>query len=110
MSNSQAKTGTSNDTKDAWTATVFGDYTAVIWIGYDDLSPITYAGSGGRLAAPVISSFQRKYFGADTAFSFQKPANIIFKRVDARTGYLTNKKKAGSYIEAYNKNKLPKYE
>lgn len=104
------KTGTSNDTKDAWTATVFGDYTAVIWIGYDDLSPITYAGSGGRLAAPVISSFQRKYFGADTAFSFQKPANIIFKRVDARTGYLTNKKKAGSYIEAYNKNKLPKYE
>lgn len=105
-----AKTGTSNDTKDAWTATVFGDYTAVIWIGYDDLSPITYAGSGGRLAAPVISSFQRKYFGADTAFSFQKPANIIFKRVDARTGYLTNKKKAGSYIEAYNKNKLPKYE
>ncbi len=105
-----AKTGTSNDTKDAWTATVFGDYTAVIWIGYDDLSPITYAGSGGQLAAPVISSFQRKYFGADTAFSFQKPANIIFKRVDARTGYLTNKKKAGSYIEAYNKNKLPKYE
>lgn len=105
-----AKTGTSNDTKDAWTATVFGDYTAVIWIGYDDLSPITYAGSGGRLAAPVISSFQRKYFGADTAFSFQKPANIIFKRVDARTGYLTNKKKAGSYIEAYNKNKLPNYE
>lgn len=105
-----AKTGTSNDTKDAWTAAVFGDYTAVVWVGYDDLSPITYAGSGGRLAAPLISSFQRKYFGADAAFSFQKPANIVFKRVDARTGYLTSKKKAGSYIEAYNKNKLPKYE
>lgn len=105
-----AKTGTSNDTKDAWTATVFGDYTAVVWVGYDDLSPITYAGSGGKLAAPIISSFQRKYFGADTAFSFQTPKNIVFKRVDARTGYLTNKKKAGSYLEAYHKNKLPKYE
>lgn len=105
-----AKTGTSNDTKDAWTATVFGDYTAVVWVGYDDLSPITYAGSGGRLAAPIISSFQRKYFGADAVFSFQKPKNIIYKRVNARTGYLTNKNKTGTYIEAYNKNRLPKYE
>lgn len=105
-----AKTGTSNDIKDAWTAAVFGDYTAVVWVGYDDLSPITYAGSGGRLAAPVISSFQKKYFGKDTVFSFQKPKNIVFKRVDARTGLLTDRKTTGSYLEAYNKNKLPKYE
>lgn len=105
-----AKTGTSNDTKDAWTAAVFGNYTAVVWVGYDDLSPITYAGSGGRLAAPIISSFQQKYFGADAVFSYEKPKNIVFKRVNARTGYLTNKRHAGSYIEAYDKNKLPKYE
>ncbi len=81
-----------------------------MWVGYDDLSPITYAGSGGRLAAPVISSFQRKYFGADAEFSFQTPKNIVYKRVNARTGYLTNKKNTGTYLEAYNKNKLPKYE
>lgn len=105
-----AKTGTSNDIKDGWTAAVFGDYTAVVWVGYDDLRSITYAESGGRIAAPIISSFQRKYFGADTVFSLQKPDNIVFKRVNARTGYLTDKKKAGTYLEAYNKNKLPKYE
>lgn len=110
LSGTGAKTGTSNDTKDAWTAAVFGDYTAVVWVGYDDLSPIEYAGSGGKLAAPIISAFQKQYFGEDASFSFNKPKNIVFKRVDARTGYLTNKRKAGTYIEAYNKNKLPRYE
>lgn len=105
-----AKTGTSNDVKDGWTAAVFGDYTAVVWVGYDDLSPITFAESGGKIAAPIISSFQRRYFGKDKTFSFQKPENIVFKRVNVRTGFLTDKAKAGTYFEAYNKNRLPKYE
>lgn len=110
LSGTGAKTGTSNDTKDAWTATIFGDYTAVVWVGYDDLSPIMYGGSGGRIAAPIISSFQRKYFGEDATFSFPKPKNIVFRRVNARTGYLTNKQSYATYMEAYHKNRLPKSE
>lgn len=105
-----AKTGTSNDARDAWTVAVFGDYTAVIWVGYDDLRPITIGGSGGRLAAPIIAEFQRRYFGKNATFSFQVPDNIVFKRVDARTGLLTNRKSSGTYIEAYNKKRLPKSE
>lgn len=105
-----AKTGTSNDIRDAWTVAVFGDYTAVVWVGYDDLRPITIGGSGGKLAAPIIAEFQKKYFGENATFSFQVPNNIVFKRVDARTGLLTERKSAGTYIEAYNKKRLPESE
>ena len=66
--------------------------------------------TGVQTCALPISSFQRKYFGADAEFSFKTPKNIVYKRVNARTGYLTNKKNTGTYLEAYNKNKLPKYE
>ena len=84
--------------------------TAVVWVGYDDLRPITIGGSGGRLAAPIIAEFQRRYFGKDATFTFQVPNNIVFKGVDARTGLLTNRKSSGTYIEAYNKKRLPKSE
>ncbi len=102
-----AKTGTSNDIRDGWTVAVFGDYTIVVWVGYDDLRSIPYGGSGGSLAAPIISAFQKKYFGENVTFTFQVPNNIVFKRVDARTGLLTNRKSAGTYIEAYSKKNLP---
>ncbi len=105
-----AKTGTSNDIRDAWTVAVFGDYTIVVWVGYDDLRPITFGNNGGRLAAPIIASFQHKFFGDNTTFTFQAPNNIVFKRVDARSGLLTNRKSAGTYIEAYKKKRLPRRE
>lgn len=110
MKGTGAKTGTSNDIRDAWTVAVFGQYVAVSWVGYDDMRPIAEKGSGGALAAPIIADFQKEYFGNETIFSFQVPDNIVFKNVSKKTGLLTDNAGAGAYLEAYDKNNLPEKE
>lgn len=47
--NAAGKTGTSDDTRDAWFAGFTGDRVAVVWVGYDDNSPTRFTGSSGAL-------------------------------------------------------------
>lgn len=102
-----AKTGTSDNFRDGWTAAVFGPYVAVCWVGYDDYRSMGQEGAGGRSAAPVIGKFQRAYFGGGVTFSLPPPDGVVFKRVSSRTGLLTDVKSRGTYIEAYRKGRLP---
>lgn len=102
-----AKTGTSDNYRDAWTVALFGKYVAVCWVGYDDFGSMGEDGSGGRMAAPVIGMFQRAYFPKGTTFKLPAPEGIEFHRVSAATGLLTETKGRRTYIEAYNKGNLP---
>lgn len=77
-----AKTGTSDNYRDAWTVALFGSYVAVCWVGYDDYTSMGEDSSGGRMAAPVISRFQRDFFPKGTTFSFTFPANNILNRAE----------------------------
>ncbi len=79
-----AKTGTSDNYRDAWTVALFGSYVAVCWVGYDDYSSMGEDSSGGRMAAPVISRFQREFFPKGTTFSFTFPANNILNRAELK--------------------------
>ena len=110
LSGTAAKTGTSDNFRDAWTVAVFGDYVAVCWVGYDDYRSMGEDGAGGHMAAPVIGKFQRAYFGSDAIFSLSPPDGIEFKSVSAISGLLTDDKSRKIYIEAYKKGRLPKQE
>ncbi len=100
------KTGTSNNYVDAWAATIFGEYVAVVWLGYDTFKSMGEAGVGGSMAAPFIAAFQENYFGSDVIFDTIPPDDIVYKRVDFYTGKRTNLKR-GTYLEAYDKNNIP---
>ena len=51
------KTGTTNDTRDAWFAGYSPRLVAVVWIGFDDGTPLGL--SGARAALPIWTDFMR---------------------------------------------------
>jgi membrane carboxypeptidase/penicillin-binding protein len=51
------KTGTTNDMRDAWFAGFTPDLLCVVWVGYDDNSPVNL--SGARAALPIWVDFMK---------------------------------------------------
>jgi len=51
------KTGTSNDYKSAWYAGITPDYVTVVYMGYDDNTPMPAGSAGGSFAAPLWGSY-----------------------------------------------------
>ncbi len=57
-----AKTGTTNDYKDAWTVGYTDELSAGVWVGNNDNSPMTN-GPGVTVAAPIWNDFMKKAAG-----------------------------------------------
>lgn len=87
-----AKTGTTNDFKDAWFDGFTKDLTVSVWVGYDKNEPmIDRSGrglTGGKAAAPIWVFFMQKALQGKSLVKFPVPAGIKFEKVDVRTGYL----------------------
>jgi penicillin-binding protein 1A len=54
------KTGTTNDSHDAWFAGYGGDLVAVSWLGFDQPRPLGERETGGGLALPIWISYMSK--------------------------------------------------
>lgn len=55
-----AKTGTTNDNRDAWTIGFVPSLVAGVWGGNNDNSEMTGSGGGSSVAAPIWNTFMRK--------------------------------------------------
>ncbi|MFN2383681.1 MAG: penicillin-binding protein 1A [Gemmatimonadota bacterium] len=53
------KTGTTNDSTDAWFVGFTPEYLALTWVGFDRKQRIRYNGTGGVLAAPMWTDFMK---------------------------------------------------
>lgn len=77
-----AKTGTTNDYKDAWTMGFTPSLATGVWVGNNDSKPMKRGADGSIVAAPIWNSFMRKALGGGPAESFQPaPANDAAKPV-----------------------------
>ena len=103
------KTGTTNDSRDAWFAGFTPEFTCVVWLGYADNRPLgegrdrdglTF--TGGHQAAPVWIEFIQAACDGLPVRDFDVPENIEFVEIDRRTGY-----RGGKYKEAYIKGNGP---
>lgn len=97
------KTGTTNDSRDAWFAGYTADFTCVVWLGYADNRPLgtgrdanNNTFTGGHQAAPVWIEFMKEAQEGMPVRDFEVPANIEFFNIDRITGV-----QGGSYREAY---------
>jgi penicillin-binding protein 1B len=81
------KTGTTNDLRDAWFAGYTPDLLCVVWVGYDDNTPIRL--SGARAALPIWVDFMKAAVAGTKQRPFDvPPENIIFVDIDKETGLL----------------------
>ena len=54
------KTGTTNDSRDAWFVGFSSNVVAGVWIGFDDPQTIRSDASGSRMALPIWADFMRR--------------------------------------------------
>jgi penicillin-binding protein 1B len=81
------KTGTTNDLRDAWFAGYTPDLLCVVWVGFDDNTPIGLPGS--RAALPIWVEFMKGALANTRPQPFvAPPENVIFVDIDKDTGLL----------------------
>jgi penicillin-binding protein 1A len=80
------KTGTTNDTRDAWFMGFTPSLVAGVWVGFDQERPLGKHEVGGRAAAPIWLYFAEKALQGTPAEVFPVPEGIVFVKVDPKTG------------------------
>src|SRR5262249_7671167 len=84
------KTGTTNDARDAWFVGYSPRLLALVWVGFDDNTPIGL--SGAHAALPVWADFMKQVttaYGAGPAFVV--PQGITVAQIDPTTGKLATR-------------------
>ena len=82
------KTGTTNDTRDAWFAGFAGNITAAAWIGYDQLKSLGKNEDGSRAALPIWIDFMRDALRGRPTVEYLPPPGIIIADIDPGSGRL----------------------
>ncbi len=67
------KTGTTNDFRDAWFIGFTPSYTAGVWVGIDDLTPLGSGETGAQAASPIMLEFFQKALSSIPAQEFPVP-------------------------------------
>ncbi|MEO8361437.1 MAG: PBP1A family penicillin-binding protein, partial [Vicinamibacteria bacterium] len=94
------KSGTTNDTRDAWFAGFTPDVVTIVWVGYDDNSPVNMAGS--RAALPIWVEFMKAAVSGLGNRGFLPPEEgVVFVNIDKATGKRFNPNCGKPFSESF---------
>ncbi|MEM1178623.1 MAG: transglycosylase domain-containing protein [Acidobacteriota bacterium] len=79
-----AKTGTSQDRRDAWLAGYASGLVTVVWVGRDDDRPLGL--TGAQAAAPLWRAFMEKATDLRPPSNISRPSGVVTRHVDPTTG------------------------
>jgi membrane carboxypeptidase/penicillin-binding protein len=82
------KTGTTNDSKDAWFAGFTPNLLAVVWTGFDQKEALGLTGAEASL--PAWTEFMKEATASRPDSDFPLPPGVVRVKVDPLTGYLAN--------------------
>ena len=80
------KSGTTNDLRDAWFVGFTPELLAVVWVGFDDNTPLGL--SGTQAALPIWTEFMKRGLAGQENVNFEAPDGISFVEIDRDTGRL----------------------
>lgn len=80
------KTGTTNDSNDAWFAGFTPNLLAVVWTGFDQKEALGLTGAEASL--PAWTTFMKAATASRPALDFDVPSGVVIAKVDPLTGYL----------------------
>ncbi|MGB1463399.1 MAG: penicillin-binding transpeptidase domain-containing protein, partial [Parvibaculales bacterium] len=95
------KTGTTNDSRDAWFVGFSADLVAGVYVGYDDNRPLGKGESGGRVAAPIFKEFMEQALSDMATPPFRVPPRVNLVRINAKTGKLARPGDETVILEAF---------
>ncbi len=81
-----AKSGTSNDSLDAWFIGFSPDLVVGVWVGFDVPTTLGPNDTGGAVSGPIFRDFMREALKGEPDIPFRMPAGVQLMRVNATTG------------------------
>ena len=95
------KTGTTDDTRDAWFMGFTPSLVAGVWVGFDQERSLGRQEVGGRAAAPIWLYFAEKALQGMPVEVFPIPEGIVFTKVDQKTGAPAKPSSRGTIFECF---------
>lgn len=101
------KTGTTNESRDAWFVGFSPDLTVGIYIGFDTPVPLGQGEGGARVAAPVFKDFMRDALADIPSIPFRVPPGVRLVRINTKTGLLARTGDKEVILEAFKPGTVP---
>lgn len=95
------KTGTSNDSKDAWFIGFTPDLVVGVFVGFDQPRSLGDRETGSSLATPIFIEAMQGILEGTKPVPFRVPPGVQLVRVDAETGGLPNSGTTSVILEAF---------
>ncbi|MBM3488750.1 MAG: penicillin-binding protein 1A, partial [Alphaproteobacteria bacterium] len=95
------KTGTTNDSFDAWFIGFSPDLVVATYVGFDNPRTLGDRETGGSVAAPIFQEFMGKALDGRPAVPFRTPPGVRLVRINAATGELPNDGDRQVILEAF---------
>ena len=89
-----AKSGTSNDSFDAWFIGFSPDLVAGVWVGFDNPKTLGANDTGGVVAGPIFRDFMIEALKGQPNIPFRMPTGVRLVKVDPTTGKPSHEKNA----------------
>lgn len=95
------KTGTTNESRDAWFMGYTPNLVVGVYVGYDTPKPLGRKETGSSVAVPIFKSFMEAALKDVPAIPFRIPPGLSLVRVDARTGLPAPAGQRDTILEAF---------
>jgi len=101
------KTGTTNKLQDAWFIGFTPEYVSGVWVGFDDDRTLGKFETGSRAASPIWVTFTRDILENKPVNVFAVPENVVFAKIDPKTGLLAKPGDENAVFEAFKEGTAP---